>query len=256
MSMSASSEALTECSCMHRRCATAATPAVRQLARPERTSSTGVGALSSAAKTWGWSASTVNVLLRDCSAPSPKKLPIAERLCVPFSHSQLARHLNFAASGTSCKDSRAPSSAVTLTPLSTFSVVDVLVIIVSVSCVVSRLKTLNCPVLLSARPYPSGARRSGHAGRGFRCFVGEPATRGLQRASAAVARGCALLCVVHQHGSDLAAIEANIFEHAVVESDELCRSSAEAPREESREGFLHRVEKPGPRRLGWYLCGQ
>src|SRR6516162_10701563 len=117
---------------MPRRCATAATPAVRQLARPERTSSTGVGALSSAAKTWGWSASTVNVLLRDCSAPSPKKLPIAERLCVPFSHSQLARHLNCAASGACCNASRAPSSAVTLTPLSTLATVEMLLVVLIV----------------------------------------------------------------------------------------------------------------------------
>ena len=38
-----------------------------------------------------------------------------------------------------------------------FAVVDMLVIIVSVSCAMSRLLTLNCPVLPSARPYPSGA---------------------------------------------------------------------------------------------------
>src|SRR5215468_4914690 len=129
--MSASSEALTEWSCMPRRWAIAATPAVRQLASPERTSSTGVGALSSDAKTCGWSASTANVLLRDCSAPSPKKLPIAQRLCVPFSHSQLARHLNCAACGACSKDSRALSSALTLTPLSAFArdelVVDVVI---------------------------------------------------------------------------------------------------------------------------------
>jgi hypothetical protein len=45
-------------------------------------------------------------------------------------------------------------------------------------------------------------------------------------------------------------------EHAVVENDELCLSSAEAPRKESREGFLYVLEKPGPRRLGWCLFGQ
>src|SRR5262245_25465817 len=122
---------------MPRLWATAATPAVRQLARPERTSSTGVGALSSAAKTCGWSASIMNVLLRDCSAPSPKKLPIAERLCVPFSHSQLARHLNWAASGVFSSASRAPRSAVTLTPLFTLVMVEMLMVIVSRSYVES-----------------------------------------------------------------------------------------------------------------------
>src|SRR6516165_9327874 len=145
MSMSASSEALTECSCMPRRWATAATPAVRQLARPERTSSTGVGALSSDAKTCGWSASTLNVLLRDCSAPSPKKLPIAERLCVPFNHSQVARHLNCAASGAFSNASRAPSSAVTLTPLSILAVVEMLLValIGSLLCCAVRARRLS-----------------------------------------------------------------------------------------------------------------
>src|SRR5262249_41837986 len=90
-------------------------------------------------KTCGWSASTMNVLSRACSAPSPKKVPIAERLCVPFSHSQLARHLNCAAAGAFSKASRAPSSAVTLTPLSTLSLVGMVVDIISVSCVVTRL---------------------------------------------------------------------------------------------------------------------
>src|SRR5262249_31732789 len=113
---------------MPRLWATAAMPAVRQLARPESTISTGVGALSSEAKTCGWSASTVNMLLRDCSAPSPKKLPMAERLCVPLSHSQLARHLNWAASGAFSSASRAPRSAVTLTPLSTLAMVEMLVV--------------------------------------------------------------------------------------------------------------------------------
>lgn len=83
----------------------------------------------------------MNVLLRFCSAPSPKKLPIAERLCVPFSHSQLARHLNCAASGTCCKDLRAPNSAVTLTPLSTLVMVEMSVVIVAVSCAVADLLT-------------------------------------------------------------------------------------------------------------------
>ena len=51
--------------------ATAATPAVRQLARPARTISTGVAALSSAAKISGWSASNAYLVLCFCSAPRP-----------------------------------------------------------------------------------------------------------------------------------------------------------------------------------------
>src|SRR5262249_30867339 len=117
-----------------------------QLARPVRTSSTGVGALSSAAKTCGWSASTVNVLLRDCSAPSPKKLPITERLWVPFSHAQLARHLNCAACGAFSKASRALSSALTLTPLSAFATGEMVVVMVMVfvSCAMSWLSSHAC----------------------------------------------------------------------------------------------------------------
>src|SRR5262245_51576321 len=115
--------------------------AVRQLARPERTSSTGVGALSSDAKTCGWSASRVDVLFRECSVPSPKKSPITERLCVPFNHAQLARHLNCAACGACSKAWRAPSSALTLTPLSAFARGEMVVVMVmvSVSCAVSWL---------------------------------------------------------------------------------------------------------------------
>ena len=51
--------------------ATAAMPAVRQLARPASTSSTGVAPLSSDAKISGWSASKVNLVLCFCSSPSP-----------------------------------------------------------------------------------------------------------------------------------------------------------------------------------------
>ncbi len=102
--------------------ATAATPAVRQLARPESTISTGVGALSSAAKTSGWSASTVKVRPRCCSSPRPKKPSTVERLWVPFSHSQLARHLNWAASGAASRALRASMRASVLTPLSTLPV--------------------------------------------------------------------------------------------------------------------------------------
>src|SRR5436190_17838754 len=125
---------------MPRRWATAATPAVRQLASPERTISTGVGALSSDAKTFGWSASTVNVLSRDCSAPRPKKPPITERLCVPVTHSQLVRHLNWAASGAFSSASRAPNSASTLTPLLIFAALEPVVSVILFSGLLNCLR--------------------------------------------------------------------------------------------------------------------
>jgi hypothetical protein len=58
-----------------------------------------------------------------------------------FNHSQLARHLNCAASGACSKDARALSSALTLTPLSAFARGEMLVVMVmvSLSCAVSRL---------------------------------------------------------------------------------------------------------------------
>ena len=49
-----------------------------------------------------------------------------ELLCVPFCHSHVARHSNFAASGAAVSASRAPSSASTLTPLLTGDVVAVI----------------------------------------------------------------------------------------------------------------------------------
>src|SRR3954466_5224631 len=54
-----------------------------------------------------------------CSSPRPKKPSTFELLCVPFCHSQVARHSNFAASGAAVSASRAPSSASTFTPLLT-----------------------------------------------------------------------------------------------------------------------------------------
>ena len=44
---------------------------------------------------------------------------MVDRLWVPFTHSQRARHWNFAASGASVSACRAPRSASMLTPLST-----------------------------------------------------------------------------------------------------------------------------------------
>ena len=69
--MSPSRVAFTDRSWMPRFWATAATPAVRQLASPTSTSSTGVAALSSAPNTRGWSASKVKAERWSWSAPSP-----------------------------------------------------------------------------------------------------------------------------------------------------------------------------------------
>ena len=106
--------------------ATAATPAVRQPARPTSTYSTGVAPLSSEAKISGWSTSKEYRVRWFCSSPSPKKPSTVDELWVPFCHSQEARHSNFAASGASVSASRAPSSASTLTPLLTGVAVDVI----------------------------------------------------------------------------------------------------------------------------------
>ncbi len=57
---------------MPRFCATDATPAVRQLASPTSRYSIGVMALSVAAKTSGWSASSTVSVLWLCSSPRPK----------------------------------------------------------------------------------------------------------------------------------------------------------------------------------------
>src|SRR6266851_974699 len=119
MSMVPSSFASTDLSWMPRFCATAATPAVKQLARPTSTYSTGVAPRSSDAKTSGWSASNENSVLCFCSSPSPWKPCSFVWLCVPFCHLQDARHVNLAACGALFSVSRAASSASTLTPLLT-----------------------------------------------------------------------------------------------------------------------------------------
>src|SRR6476620_4429197 len=104
---------------MPRFCATAATPAVRQLASPTSTSSTGVAPRSSDANTSGWSASNENSVLCVCSLPSPWKPCTVLRLWVPFFHLQEARHVNFAACGAPWRASLAASDAPTFTPLLT-----------------------------------------------------------------------------------------------------------------------------------------
>jgi hypothetical protein len=79
------------------------------------------------------------ILVADCSAPRPKKLPITERLCVPVTHSQLARHLNRAASGACSSASRAPNSASTLTPLLIFPALEPVVLVILFLLVVELL---------------------------------------------------------------------------------------------------------------------
>src|SRR6185503_4988965 len=134
-------------------CATAAIPAVRHEARPTSTYSTGVAPLSSEAKIAGWSASYLNSVLCDCSLPRPKKLCTVERLWVPRTQLQLARHLNCAASGVSVSAWRAPSRASTLTPLST-----VLVVVVTFISSDSLLRfTGDRPAIRSAWRTPVGA---------------------------------------------------------------------------------------------------
>src|SRR5258708_16929291 len=91
-------------------------------------------------------------LSRDCSAPRPKKLPITERLCVPVTHSQLARHLNWAASGVCSSASRAPNSASTLTPLLILAAFEPVVLVILffswlLNCLVARFAAFA-----SARP--------------------------------------------------------------------------------------------------------
>src|SRR5581483_10117311 len=113
----------TERSWIPRFCATEATPAVRQLARPTSRYSIGVIPLSVAAKTSGWSASNTASVLCSCSPPSPKKFLIVVVLWTPSSHLEDAFHVNWAASGAPARASRASSSACTLTPLSTTLVI-------------------------------------------------------------------------------------------------------------------------------------
>src|SRR5215218_1046127 len=124
-SMPPSTVAMTLFSWMLRFCATAAMPAVRHPARPTSMYSTGVAPLSSEAKI-SVSPTSNEYLVRSLySAPSPKKPSTFVLLCVPFSHSHDARHMNWAASGAAPSASRAPRSASTLTPLLTgVSVVD------------------------------------------------------------------------------------------------------------------------------------
>src|SRR5262245_15584630 len=104
---------------MPRFCATDATPAVRQLARPTSRYSIGVMPMSVAANTSGWSASNTASVLWVCSSPNPKKFWILVVLCTPFSHLDDARQVNWAASGAPRNTSRASSSASTLTPFAT-----------------------------------------------------------------------------------------------------------------------------------------
>jgi hypothetical protein len=82
--------------------------------------------LSSEAKISGWSTSNEYFVRWLCSSPRPKNPSTVELLWVPFCHSHVARHWNFAASGASVNAARAPSSASTFTPLSTGVAVDVM----------------------------------------------------------------------------------------------------------------------------------
>ena len=103
---------------MPRFCATDATPADRQLARPTRRYSIGVMPLSVAANSAGWSAWNADSSLCARSSPRPKKLCTLISLCTPVCHLADARQVNWAASGAPFSTSRASSSACTLTPLS------------------------------------------------------------------------------------------------------------------------------------------
>jgi hypothetical protein len=107
------------------------------------------------------------------------------------------------------------------------------------------LVILDFSVLLSTRPYRSGARRSGapvldFVFRRYRLLA-------VYTNLAAVPPHAvgALQSVVHQDGSDLAATEAVSLEHAAIKTYELGLYPAEVTRKESREGFLHHVEKTG-----------
>src|SRR5215469_4805086 len=104
---------------MPRFCATDATPAVRQPARPTSRNSMGVMPLSVAAKISGWSASNTVSTLWLCSCPRPKKFWMVVVLCTPSRHVEDARQVNCAASGAPLSISRASRSASTLTPLAT-----------------------------------------------------------------------------------------------------------------------------------------
>src|SRR5215216_672710 len=114
---------------MPRLVATVATPAVRQLASAARAISAGVAPLSSDANTSGWSPSNENCWRWESSVPRPENPCTMVRLWVPFTHSQRARHWNWAASGMSVRAWRACRMASTLTPLSRLAVESVAVIV-------------------------------------------------------------------------------------------------------------------------------
>src|SRR3954447_22248129 len=135
-------------------CATAATPAVRQPARPTRMNSTGVAPLSSDANSSGWSVSYEYFVRWLCSSPRPKKVSTFELECVPFSHSHVARHSNWAASGAEVSASLAPSSASTLTPLLTG------VSVVVIPTPLSHVVALPCSPQLPTRCYTRKRRYS------------------------------------------------------------------------------------------------
>src|SRR5262249_48498866 len=96
---------------MPRFCATAAMPAVRQLASPTSTYSIGVIAWSSDAKISGWSASNELSVLCCCSCPRPKKPWILALPCVPLIHWHLARQLKAVPPGAPFNAWRASTSA-------------------------------------------------------------------------------------------------------------------------------------------------
>src|SRR5580692_4122378 len=119
MFISPSIVAVTDRSWMPRNWATEATPAARQPTRPTSTNSTGVAPLSSESKHSGWSTSNSYVARWCCSAPRPVKPSTVEWLWVPLRQVQLARQVNWAASGAPDSAPRASSRAWTFTPLST-----------------------------------------------------------------------------------------------------------------------------------------
>ena len=119
MSWLPSTVASTERSWMPRFCATEATPAVRQLARPTSRYSIGRDAVVLGGEHRGvvgveHRLGLVALLLRRDRRSSGSSMV----LCTPFCHLEVARQVNWAASGAPFSTSRASSSAWTLTPLS------------------------------------------------------------------------------------------------------------------------------------------
>src|SRR5580658_4613147 len=88
-----------------------------------------------------------------CSSPSPKKPSTVERLCVPFCHSQVARHWKAAAAGASANAVRAPRRASTLTPLLT----GVSVAVIAHSLALDPQPSDHDVALLQTRRYSSGS---------------------------------------------------------------------------------------------------